>query len=94
MEKKSEIRVVFDKIGNTLDVWFTEPRKAICEETEEEFIIKKDIDTGEIIGFERFNVFAEGGSIPELKFSVKESSMPNKQQVVKRKSLYTQTKTI
>ena len=37
------INVIFDKIGNTLDVWFGNPKKAICEETEEGFLIKKDI---------------------------------------------------
>ncbi len=72
MEKRTEITVVFDKVGNTLDVWFGKPRKAICEETEEEFIIKKDIKTGEVVGFEKFNVFPAEGEIPELKFLVKE----------------------
>ena len=69
--EKTEINVVFDKVGNTLDVWFGKPRKAICEEAEEEFIIKKDSKTGEVIGFEKFNVFP-AGEIPELKFLVKE----------------------
>lgn len=34
-----EILVLFDRVGNTLDVWFGEPREAICEEIEEEFLI-------------------------------------------------------
>ena len=72
MEKRSEITVVFDKTGNTLDVWFVKPRKAICEETEEEFIIKKDLKTGEVVGFEKFNVLPVKGEIPELKFLVSE----------------------
>ncbi len=72
MEKRNEITVIFDKEGNTLDVWFVKPRKAICEETEEEFIIKKDIKTGEVIGFEKFNVQHEKDLIPEMKFLVKE----------------------
>lgn len=72
MEKAREITVVFDKVGNTLDVWFGKPRKAICEETEEEFIIKKDLKTGEVIGFEKFNVSPVDNEIPELKFLVKE----------------------
>ncbi|MBU0629207.1 MAG: DUF2283 domain-containing protein [Nanoarchaeota archaeon] len=52
-----KIRVLFDKEGNTLDVWFEEPRKAICEETGDEVIIKKDIKTGKVIGFEKLNMF-------------------------------------
>lgn len=76
MEKKTEITVVFDKLGNTLDVWFGKPRKAICEETEEEFIVKKDIKTGEVVGFEKFNVFPIKSEIPELKFLVKEPKIP------------------
>ena len=70
---EEEITVIFDKVGNTLDVWFGKPREAICEETEEEFLIKKDIKTGEVIGFEKFNVLPEGSGIPEIKFLVKES---------------------
>ncbi|MEA2052793.1 MAG: DUF2283 domain-containing protein [Euryarchaeota archaeon] len=69
-----EILVLFDRVGNTLDVWFGEPREAICEEIEEEFLIKKDIKTGEILGFEKFNLLPlkEGEEIPEVKFVVKE----------------------
>jgi hypothetical protein len=33
-----EILVLFDRVGNTLDVWFGEPCEAICEEVEEEFL--------------------------------------------------------
>lgn len=33
MAKKSkEVLVIFDPVGNTLDVWFEEPREAISEE--------------------------------------------------------------
>lgn len=70
---EKEATVVFDKVGNTLDVWFGKPRKAVCEETEEEFVIKKDTKTGEVVGSEKFNVFPKEGEIPELKFLVKES---------------------
>ena len=70
---EEEVTVIFDKVGNTLDVWFGKPREAICEETEEEFLIKKDIKTGEVIGFEKFNVLPKGSGIPEIKFLVKES---------------------
>ena len=75
MEKRSEITVVFDKAGNTLDVWFGKPRKTICEETEEEFIIKKDLKTGEVVGFEKFNILPAKGEIPEMKFLVMEDGI-------------------
>jgi len=74
MEK--EIRVIFDKVGNTLDVWFGEPREAVCEEIEEEFLIKKDIKTGEVVGFEKFNVVSAKDEIPSMKFLVKPSGSP------------------
>lgn len=68
---KSKIRVVFDKTGNTLDVWFGNPKKAVCEETSEEFILKKDVETGEIVGFEKFNVLPAKSKLPELTLLVK-----------------------
>lgn len=51
MEK---IMVVYDKIGNTLDVWFGKPKKAICEEIGKGFILKKDAN-GNVLGFEKLN---------------------------------------
>jgi len=51
MEK---VTVVYDKIGNTLDVWFGKPKKAICEEIGNGFILKKD-KQGNILGFEKLN---------------------------------------
>ncbi len=75
MAKKSkEVLVIFDPAGNTLDVWFEEPREAICEETEEEFLIKKDVKTGEVIGFEKFNVQLKKGDIPSIKFLVRKGT--------------------
>jgi len=71
MEK--EIKVIFDKVGNTLDVWFGEPREAVCTEIEEEFLIKKDAKTGEVVGFEKFNVVSVKDEIPSMKFLVKSS---------------------
>ena len=48
---------MFDKEGNTLDIWFEKPRKAICEETGDEVILKKDMKTGKVIGVEKLNIF-------------------------------------
>jgi len=51
MEK---ITITYDKVGNTLDVWFEEPRPCINEEVGTGVIIKKD-KNGEILGFEKIN---------------------------------------
>ncbi len=51
MEK---ISITYDKVGNTLDIWFGKPRKAICEEIGGGVILKKDRN-GKIIGFEKLN---------------------------------------
>jgi uncharacterized protein YuzE len=52
MEK---VIVIYDRKGNTLDVWFGNPKdEYICEETGEEVILKKDRH-GKVIGFEKLN---------------------------------------
>ena len=50
MEK---ITITYDKVGNTLDVWFEKPRPCI-NEVGNGVIVKKD-ESGEIIGFEKIN---------------------------------------
>lgn len=50
----NKITVVYDKEGNTLDVWFVKPQKAICEEIGNGVILKKD-KKGNVIGFEKIN---------------------------------------
>ena len=50
-----ELKVFYDKIGNTLTVWFGDPQNEhICEETGEEVILMKD-QNGHVIGFEKLN---------------------------------------
>lgn len=52
MEK---IKVIYDRKGNTLNVWFDDPEKEyLCEETGEEVILVKDKE-GKVIGFEKLN---------------------------------------
>ena len=52
MEK---VRLYYDTKGNTLNIWFDDPRKEhICEETGEEVILVKD-KKGKVIGFEKLN---------------------------------------
>jgi hypothetical protein len=49
------IKVLFDRLGNTLNVWFDDPQKEhVSEETSEEVILVKDKD-GKLIGFEVLN---------------------------------------
>jgi uncharacterized protein YuzE len=66
MEK---VRVYFDREGNTLSVWFDDPKKEhVCEETDDDVVLIKD-RRGRVIGFERLNFLTakqreQGGGIP------------------------------
>ena len=62
MEK---ISVVFNRLTNTLDVWFDDPEKEwVSEETGDEVILKKNRN-GRVIGFEKLNVLiAEDTPVP------------------------------
>ena len=56
------IKIFFDKVGNTLNVWFDDPKKEhISEETSEEVVLVKD-KNGKLIGFEVLNYFSPGES--------------------------------
>jgi len=62
-----KIRVIYDKEGNTLNVWFADPSlEYSCEETGEEVILVKD-KKGDIIGFEKLNFLKEPYALWELK---------------------------
>jgi uncharacterized protein YuzE len=51
----AQVKVYYDKQGNTLTVWFDDPKKEyIAEETGEEVILMKD-EAGQVIGFEKLN---------------------------------------
>jgi uncharacterized protein YuzE len=51
----AQVKVYYDKQGNTLTVWFDDPQKEyISEETGEEVILMKD-KSGRVIGFEKLN---------------------------------------
>jgi hypothetical protein len=64
-----KIRVFYDREGNTLSVWFDNPKKEhICEESDDDMILVKD-KCGRIIGFERLNFLSakqrdDGVNIP------------------------------
>lgn len=50
-----KVRIYHDRTGNTLTVWFDNPKKeAICEEVDDDVVLMKD-KRGRVIGFERLN---------------------------------------
>ncbi len=50
-----QVKVFYDRTGNTLTVWFGDPQdEYIAEETGDEVILMKD-RTGHVIGFEKLN---------------------------------------
>ena len=65
------MRVYYDSQGNTLNVWFDDPKKEyVCEETGDEVVLVKD-RRGRVIGFEKLN-FLPGNarSIKQLPIEV------------------------
>lgn len=51
----ANVRVFYDRTGNTLTVWFGNPQNEhVCEETGDEVILMKD-EAGRVIGFEKLN---------------------------------------
>lgn len=67
MEK---IRVYYDKVGNTLNVWFDDPEKeVISKEVGDEVILNKDKD-GKVIGFEKLNFASSPEELKKRKIPV------------------------
>lgn len=66
MEK---VRIYYDRAGNTLSVWFDDPKKEhLCEESDDDIVLVKD-RRGKVIGFERLNFLnakqrREGSGVP------------------------------
>lgn len=55
----NKLRVFHDRQGNTLSVWFDDPKKEhFCEETDDDVVLIKD-RRGRVIGFERLNYLNE-----------------------------------
>ena len=51
----AEVKVYYDRIGNTLTVWFGNPDdEVIAEETGDEIVLMKN-KQDEVIGFEKLN---------------------------------------
>lgn len=54
-----QVKVCYDREGNTLTVWFGDPaNEYVAEETGEEIVLMKDKD-GKVIGFEKLNFTAQ-----------------------------------
>lgn len=59
------IKLYYDKEGNTLTVWFDDPKKeAISEELEGDIIVMKD-KRGKVIGFEKLNYILPRSKSPQ-----------------------------
>ncbi len=51
----AEVKVYYDREGNTLTVWFGNPQdEYVCEETGDEVVLMKD-NLGHVIGFEKLS---------------------------------------
>ncbi|MBI3274200.1 MAG: DUF2283 domain-containing protein [Candidatus Colwellbacteria bacterium] len=64
------IRIYYDSLGNTLNVWFDDPKNEyISEETGDEVILNKN-KKGKVIGFEKLNYLARKTLLKELPVQV------------------------
>lgn len=63
-----EVKVCYDRNGNTLTVWFGEPAdEYVAEETGEEIVLMKD-RAGKVIGFEKLNFTGHVGDAIKVAF--------------------------
>jgi len=64
----AQVKVFYDRAGNTLTVWFGEPaNEYVAEETGEEIVLMKDKD-GKVIGFEKLNFTAQTADAMKVAF--------------------------
>jgi len=64
----AKVKVYYDKLGNTLTVWFDNPAEEyICEETGDEVVLMKD-KSGRVIGFEKLNFTVSGADSLQVAF--------------------------
>jgi hypothetical protein len=67
----AEVKVLYDREGQTLTVWFAEPTEEfVCEETGDEVILMKNAN-GRVIGFEKLNFIQPGA----LRFAFETTSV-------------------
>jgi len=50
-----EMRMAYDKDGDILDISLGEPQEAISKEIEDDFFLRLDPNTGEVVGFSMLN---------------------------------------
>jgi uncharacterized protein YuzE len=63
-----QVKVCYDREGNTLTVWFGDPaNEYVAEETGEEILLMKDKD-GKVIGFEKLNFTGQSGDAIKVAF--------------------------
>jgi uncharacterized protein YuzE len=59
----AQVKVYYDQAGNSLTVWFGNPRdEYVCEETGDEVILMKD-KSGQVIGFEKLNFLVQSSHL-------------------------------
>ena len=64
----AQVKVYYDREGNTLTVWFGDPAdEYVSEETGEEIVLMKDKD-GKVIGFEKLNFTAQTADAMKVAF--------------------------
>lgn len=64
----AQIKVYYDREGNTLTVWFDNPTEEyVAEETGEEIVLMKNRD-GKVIGFEKLNFTAQTSDAMKVAF--------------------------
>jgi len=50
-----EMRIAYDKEGDILDISLGRPQRAISKEVEDDFFVRVDSITGEVVGFSVLN---------------------------------------
>ncbi len=64
----AQVKVYYDREGNTLTVWFGNPAdEFVVEETGEEIVLMKDRE-GKVIGFEKLNFTAQSADAVRVAF--------------------------
>lgn len=68
MKELVEVKICYDRDGNTLTVWFGDPTdEYVAEETGEEIVLMKD-RAGKVIGFEKLNFTAQSADAVRVAF--------------------------
>ena len=64
----AEVKVLYDREGSTLTVWFTDARQEyVCEEAGDEVVLMKNA-AGRVIGFEKLNFSVDAPDLLRVAF--------------------------